>query len=371
MREVRLETCRIAGFRANDNNPDAAVVEIHNATNVYVGNSSFEALRTETRGAVNKVFNGIGLLEDLYATDDWREFADQVRSTAAELAALPLATRQDIWRQTLFPITALHLDRLSMGEENAYRRFAYALLREDVDPLELIDHMIALREEVVRAQPGVALEIGWTIEKSPNPGIDLELRSLSNPGRARAGEVVIENNVFTGNLSFYGRANLDRPLTDNHLGRLKRLLVNNGEERITLIDGLLGVAQLRGNHLTRVLISRDMADALRQLATVGGRAVFEMLCKSMHCTDNIVDGIESVFVAEHVSLASNNFTLDAVRGLASDDVGQTIMSALAIGDSGIYVGNHGRGMIPTAQTVLRDVTRTSVGTANLEIAISS
>lgn len=368
--EVRLETCRFTGIRN-----EGALVEIHDATNVYVGNSVFEA---QSGGSLDEVievlrFDVVPELLDLFAPTDWRDFVGFSRDVAIRLDALPQNVREELWREILRRINRLHLDPLSMELENACRRLAFALVLETRDPFALTDHLIAIREEAIRSRPGIAFEIGWTMQGAPNPDLNGLPPSLRDPGLTRAGEIVIENNVIIGGLSLYGPGQDPWPTTEiqQTLERLERILDPPGNQTgPVLFNGHLGVAQLRNNHLTRVLAAQDVARALIELVQSGGEAMLETVFKSLHVTDNVIDGSPNVFVAEHVALTSNTFTLDAVPSLAfDDDVGQRVETVVVIGDTGTYTGNQGRGTAPLIQTALRDVTRARAQAANLELAI--
>jgi hypothetical protein len=182
-------------------------------------------------------------------------------------------------------------------------------------------------------------------------------------GRTRACEIVIENNVLIGGLSFYGEADLEweSPEMAQVLEDLETLLQPDEGRGPVLFDGFLGVAHVRNNHLTQMFVSGALKQAFRELREYEGDALLETVFKKLHCTDNVIDGRLNAFVAEHVALMSNNFTLDAVRELAPEgDERRTLQVAVVVGDSGTYIGNHGRGTVPFLETVLRDITRASL-----------
>jgi hypothetical protein len=165
--EVRVESCHLSG--APERRP---LLRISDATNVYVGNSTFEALfDVSVLAEAVELFSFFPPLSELFLRGEWRDFSDAMRWVAMDLAGLPPPERQGFWRQILSLLNGAHLNPLSMGEENAYRRFAYALAQEDISPFSLVDHLIAIREEAIRAiairedaigaQVAIALEIGW------------------------------------------------------------------------------------------------------------------------------------------------------------------------------------------------------------------
>ena len=349
VRQVRLETCRVAGIR-----PERALVEIRDATSIYVGNSTFEASQIEVIEGALRFFDGIEgaeALRDLFARGDWRDFEPAVRDIATDLAGRPRNQRTRLSRSILARLD----ESLSRGEVHAYRRFAAGLVFEPVDPLALVDQLIAVREAVIRADPGIALEIGPMIG-------DVE-RAL-DPAIAREGALVLENNVVSGLVSLYGRASFE-PLDVEFL-RLLREGLQRGRARI---DGVFGGAHLRNNHLTRLVVAADLLQVLRPFAD-GQEGTIDTLHHSLHLTDNVVDGAGNVVVARHLALTANDFTLDAVRNVPTDDVGAVPFAPnVAIADSATYTGNHGRGT-GIGPVQLQDITRVSAGAANLEITIA-
>src|SRR5690606_826766 len=102
--------------------------------------------------------------------------------------------RQDMGNELMSRIEA-GLQVLSYGEAAAYRRLAESLFLEAVDPLAILDHLIAIRHAVLSVRPGVALVIGeFARDSEEHFGVV----------GTRDGAVTILNNTVIGSVSLYG-----------------------------------------------------------------------------------------------------------------------------------------------------------------------
>lgn len=350
-RSVDIDRCRISGFPLR-----AGLVRIQLASRMYVGNSTFESFsQEELEGAIN-FLDGIPELQALYTLAFWREFERAAREAATELSRRDPGARRELAADLLARLEG-NLGFISSGEAAAYRRLAETLALEEADPLALLDHLIAVRLAVLRVNPGVALEIGELLR-------DQEGR-LSAVG-TRDGAAVVENNDIAGFVSFYGFPRVDRGFDPSALRRLRNML----REAVARLGGFDIGVHVRDNRLTQFAIGEELFGMLMELIDRGEGEINELI-SSFHCTDNIIDGATSELVAEHLSLASNQFSLSAVRG---QDPGQQMAIRVAdvIGDTAVYTGNHGarRGFGITFDAQLFDVTRTSAEAANLELTFS-
>ena len=349
-RSVDIDRCRISGLPLR-----AGLVRIQLASRIYVGNSTFESFsREELEGAIN-FLDGIPELQDLYTLAFWREFERRAREVAIDLSQRDPGDRFGLAGELLERLAG-NQGFISSGEAAAYRRLAETLFLEEVDPLALLDHLIAIRLAVLRVDPGVALEIGEMIR-------DQEDR-LSSAG-TRDGAAVIENNDIAGLVSFYGLPGADRDFDVSALRRLQGLF----REEVVRLGALdLGV-HVRDNRLTKFVLGEEFFRVIMEMIDRGEGELSELI-SSFHCTDNIIDGATSELVAHHLSLASNQFSLSAVRGV---DPGATLTVRVAdiIGDTSVYTGNHSarRGFGVDFIAQIFDATRASAEAANLELTI--
>lgn len=130
---------------------------------------------------------------------------------------------------------------------------------------------------------------------------------------------------------------------------------------------------LYDNRLTRLVVAGELVAALEQMSLDLQRQLDELIV-SLHCTDNVIDGAGSYLVGHHLSQASNDFTLAAVRGLADGSNPGVVPRNVVVGDAAVYTGNHGKpaditGPAPVNLVRIINVTRASAQAANLEIDI--
>ncbi|MCD6031126.1 MAG: hypothetical protein K0S78_3300 [Thermomicrobiales bacterium] len=158
VREVRVDACRIAGQTWEP----ISLLQILNATTVYVGNSTFVATGGE-QGMPRQILEGFESLTapwaDGFSGANWRKFVASSQEVAVEFANRPLAERQEAARVIVDRVDTAGFT-LSPGEARAYRRFAATLVQDPVDPHALVDQLIAIRDTDIQAAPGSALEIG-------------------------------------------------------------------------------------------------------------------------------------------------------------------------------------------------------------------
>jgi hypothetical protein len=347
-REVEIDGCHVSGLPVR-----VGLVRIHFASRIYIGNSVFEAFIEPNLDGAIRFFDGIGELQELYRLHRWREF-----EKAARAVAIDLANRDPGERAALADDLRDQLDRLrslSHGEAAAYLRLIETLVLEEVNPLAIFDHLVAIRLAVLRVNPGIALEIGELVS-----GQEVGFSAAGT----RDGAAVIENNDISGLVSFYGVHEPDRELNVDELERLNRLL----RERAVQLGGLDRSVHVRDNRLTRAVVAGSLLIELERLIGEGGGEIAQLIA-SLHYTDNVIDGARNYFVGHHVSLASNDFTLAAVPGVVDGGNPQPVPPNVVIGDTGIYTGNHGHQHFPsgTNQVQIIDVTRASAQAANLEI----
>ncbi len=351
---VEVIGCRISGFP-----PEVGLVRIHAASRIRVVHSVFESFVEPILDGAVRFFDGLEELQDLYARQEWRVFDRLARRAAAELAR-----RNPAARRALADDLRGRLDGFqgffSSGEMTACLRLIEALLLEEVGPLALFDHLLAIRLAVLRTNPGIALEIG---ELVPGPE-----RGFS-AGATRDGAAVIEANDLAGLLSLYGVVDRGRELNVDHLQRLDQALRRRA---VRLGGNHLGM-HLYDNRLARLVVSGELIAALEQLS-LDLEGTLDELIVSLHCTDNIIDGAGSYLVGHHLSLASNDFTLAAVRGLEDASNPDVVPRNVVVGDTAVYTGNHGQpanvtGPAPANLVRIVDVTRASAQAANLEIDI--
>ena len=346
-REVRIDRCRISGIHER-----VGVVRIHGSSHIYVGNSIFEAFIVSELIEARNFLDGLQDIEGLYSLGDWRDFERQAREAALRLAGADAGHRAHLADDLRSRLG--HFD-LSRGEAHAYRRLAEALAQPDPGPLALLDHLIAIRHAVLRLDPGVALEIGELVR-----GQEGEL----SPAGTRAGAVAIEHNDITGLVSFYGIP--DRH-SDFDLGTTLERLFGLLRERVLTLDGFDAGVHVHDNRLTRLVIGSEMMRHLEELSDRGGS--LEPLIASFHCTDNVVDGAISQFVAYHQALTSNEFSLSALRFRRGQQVAQRVADVVA--SSAVYTGNHAqsRGFDSFIHAQLVNATGTHAEAANLELEI--
>jgi hypothetical protein len=344
-REVRIDTCHVSGLP-----PKVGLVRIHFASHIYVGNSILESFVEPNLTGAIEFFDGIGEVQDLYTIHEWREFDISARKVAFELAQRDFGDREalsDDLRNRLDNV----VDNLSSGEAAAYLRLIETLILEEVNPLAIYDHLVAIRRAVLRVNPGIALEIGNLV-----PGRDTTFSAAGT----RDGATVLENNDITGLVSVYGVAAPGQILNVDHSSLLRRHLRARGVQ----LGGLdLGV-HVRDNRITRMLVAAELIVELERLAE-NGEGLLDELINSLHVTNNIFDGESHYFVGHHVVLTSNDFTLSAFRELESTQVPPTVV----VGDTAVYTGNHGHLRLSnnTIAVQVFDVTRASAEAASLEV----
>ncbi|HMM42624.1 MAG TPA: DUF6519 domain-containing protein [Thermomicrobiales bacterium] len=350
-REVEVSGCRISGLP-----PEVGLVRIRAASRVRVGHSVFESFIEPNLDGAVRFFDGLNDLQELYTRHEWRLFDRLARRVATVLSRRDPGERRNLagnLRGRLDGFSGF----LSSGEEAAYVRLIEALLLADVDALALFDHLLTIRLAVLRTDPGIALEIGELLD---GPG-----RGFS-AGGTRDGAAVIEANDIVGLLSLYGVADPGQEFNVDHIQRLDQAL----RRRSVRLGGNDLALHVYDNRLTRLVVAGELVATLRQLSLdLEGR--IDELIASLHCTDNVIDGAGNFIVGHHVSLASNDFTLAAARGLEDRSNPNAVPLNLVIGDTGIYTGNHGQpaNVAGAAANLVRiaDITRASALAANLEI----
>jgi hypothetical protein len=169
------------------------------------------------------------------------------------------------------------------------------------------------------------------------------------------GNVTIHNNTIEGVLCLYG-------ITPSAWIDLDK----NGAAS-PFSTGLIQISNLgknlsvRNNQLTRVAISRTMMNTIVSSSTgPAASGVINNVFRNAFFGDNDLTSPINQFMARHLSLSSNVLTK-----LAMNQTPSVFISHVAVGHSGIYVGNYGS----EGKTRLRSATALKEQAANLNLVI--
>jgi hypothetical protein len=339
--DVVVERCRISGPASN-----AGLLQVYEAQRFRLAACTLQAIaQPQLTGPAEFCAN---VFEDpeLWRVVDLAEFQARTRREAN------IFVRRNDLSQIAARLTGLLAERrnsFTFAEAAAFNRFIQLIAGERPTPFSVIDVLDEIRIAALREQRGAALEIG-----------PLLLEDIRRVAATRDVSIWLENNDIAGSVSFYGAGDPNFSIPTNVLNTLRNRL----REGASPLVGEAGVVQVRGNRLTNLLLGRGIADAVRRLGTgqtsrVPVNAVFE----SFLLDGNVVAGENSMLLARHLSLNANDFTGSATRPTAA---GAPLIGAV-IGDTALYVGNHGRNNLKPA--VVFDATRASDRVANLELVI--
>jgi hypothetical protein len=345
--EVRLDNVQVRGSAEG-----FGLIRIHDASRVYVGRCVIEAGAVAQGVRIRDLFADLGPLEAAWDRIDDPDFDSVVRSIARALDAMPADERRRGAGNMLMKARDGRR-RLSSGFMAMLGRLAAGLAAERPsatlgDDIRKLTAALAVQSDLV------AVEIGSG---------DDQQKQMADPASTTTAEIIVEDNQISGNISFYGQAGGD-PLSTDERERLAGVL--KGGDRF---GGLAGTVHLRDNHFGRLLVSFGMLDALRLFALGNGGEQLLTLYENFLITNNVFDGAQSLALAEHIPLTSNDFTLAALVRPAPPLV---VLELTA--DTGIATGNHGdtltNGAGSQQPVLIEQTTRLFTEVANLELDFS-
>jgi hypothetical protein len=297
--EVTVESCWLLGLAQAD---ITSLVTIRDAIRITLTDNVVEAYHKDSADVPAKVFGGIDLLQPLFERiSDRDQFHGQAVPAAIRLAGLDPTERKKLAGQ----ITGLLAQvRMTDGEKTTYARLTAALVAERPSPQELAGLLRAVREAALRATPGTALV-------------------LASP----AARTTLTRNNILGVLSLYGAPD-GKDLNRDEMALLAKKL-KGGEVSIAESSGTL---QATDNHFTRLVVSEDVINRLRELALGTAKGEIVGPYRTGFFTANVFEAERNHWVARHLSLTANAF-----HPLTKADVG------VAVAEFATYVGNQGTG----------------------------
>jgi len=345
--EVRIDNVRATGANAEG----AGLIRIHDASRVYVGQSVIEARARGIGERFRPLFAELGPLADAWDAVDEADFAIIVRTFTAKLVDMPVDERRR-GAETMLGLARDGRRRIPAGIIARIERLAASLSADEL-PGTLAEDILGLVAALAVQSDLVALEIGSSDKKQ---------ETMEDPASTTTAEIIVEDNLIGGNISFYGRAGSE-PLNVDERQLLQRVL-----KRGSRMGGQAGTVHLRDNHVGRLLVSAGMLEALRRFARGGGGEHLVTTYETFLATNNVMAGSESQLLAGHAALTSNEFTLAALSNPSPP-----LVVLRVVAETGVATGNHGDTLaIPgVVQPVMVEVTtRAFTEAANLELEFS-
>jgi len=336
----------IRGMRISGGSSAERMVRAYGFERLQVTGSVLQARVFDTLEGPRLVTEGLDPLRRPWDFDNEEQLRQTLLDAALQAAALDPATRADLVTQLRKNISGMH-DQISLGEEEAFTRLAFAIeVAEEAGAGPILHELELVLEAAVMAHPGVALEIGG-------------LRVGSHPEVPVRASVLIADNHIAGVINFYGSSDLGQLIREDVLERLDFLVSG------LPMAGIGGDVHVRDNRFSRLALGNEIINLLIDL--IGNQRPVTAIYESFHLTDNVIDGVVSETIARHTVVNSNHFTLN---GLRPTDAPPSNHVARVVGDTAVYMGNQA-GIIPAAAglAVIRDVTRFNTEAANLEIQI--
>lgn len=338
--DVEIRDCQIFGLRSN-----GGLVGVHGSDRLQVTGCVLVALRPEVFVGLNRFFDGLGPLAQLWQDEDETALREILAKGATEVAGMTAAARRGLLKKLTTKLADLEPE-YSRGEVDAIRRLADVIAGDPrIPPMARALDLVARAAAVV--SPGVALEISGG-------------RAEDKLDAATRASVVIADNVVPGIITFYGQGEVGAVVAEDILKRLDGLVGDNAQ-----ILGTAGDVHIRDNRLGQLALSVGMIKLLNLL--VENPQTVHTAYESFLVSGNMIDGAVTEIVSRHTALTSNDFTLAA---LPIGQVPPNGIVANVIGDTATYTGNHGRVPAPgVAPSIVRDITRTSAEAVNLELQI--
>ena len=369
--EVTLTSCHLSGFTDGDeNNAKGLLLSIADADRVHLRDNVIEAALVNSFNVMREMFKRakVDFLEALFSLPQqgifsFEKFRLNALESAKELAKLNIGPRKKIQENLQKMLSDNQvLAELSLGERFVLAKFIEALIPQKPQIKDLLNALIDMRRTAIKSRPGGALML--TSELRSEPSGSVELASLDEDDY-----ITLESNEVIGILSLYGMPAPADSITEIISGLITPLRSRIKEGQITF-SGLLGTLQVRGNQLLQITVSQNIIGELQQLAA-GSKAIMHNLFGRCLLTDNVIESATSVLVTQHLAMTANVFTMVAFSNIfeivGTDSFEQfQAPVAIVVGDSSIYVGNHGTRQNP----VLSNVTRIIAQAANLQINIA-
>jgi photosystem II stability/assembly factor-like uncharacterized protein len=341
--DVEIEGMRIYGGTSAER-----MIRVYGFERLHVTGSVLQARAFDTLDGPRLITEGLDPLRQPWDINDEMLLRQALLKAALEAAALDSSTRSELATQLRDSISEVR-DQISLGEEEAFTRLAFAIeVSEEAGASPILHELELALEAAVMARPGIALEIGG-----------LRMFSHHPEGPVR-GSVVIADNHILGIISFYGSCNRDQLVPEDVLKILDGVIGEN----LRLV-GIGGDVHVRDNRFCRLALGEDMIALLDDL--VNNRRSVTAIYESFHLTNNVIDGAVSETVARHTVLTSNHFR---VSGLSFNQPPDGRHVAHVVSDTAIYTGNQGDAIPGTdADAGIRNVSGTSAEAANLQIQI--
>ena len=336
----------IRGMRISGGSSAERMVRVYGFERLQVTGSVLQARVFDTLDGPRRITSGLDLLSRPWDFDDETQLRQALLITAVEAAGLDSSTRSELVTQLRNSISEVR-DQISVGEEEAFTRLAFAIeVGEEAGASPILHELELALEAAVMARPGIALEIG---------GIRVGSHHPEGPVRA---SVVIADNHIPGIISFYGSCDRDQLVPEDVLDRLDGLI----GESFRMV-GIGGEVHVRDNRICRLALGEDMIKLLNDLVH-NHRSVIAIY-ESFHLTDNVIDGVVSETVARNTVLTSNHFRISGL-GFKQAPAGDHVVHVVS--NSAIFTGNQGE-TIPGTRGVacIRDVSGASAEAANLQI----
>jgi len=369
--EVTLTGCHLSGFTDGDEKRAKGVLlSITNADRIHLRDNVIEAALVNSFKVLRQLFKRakVDILDELFALPQieifpFEKFRLNAWESAQKLAKLTSDQRKQI-RDNLQSGASDNqiLAEISLAEMFFMSKFVEALIAEKPRLEDLSNALLDLRRAAIKARPGVALMLASELQSEPSESVELA-------GLDEDDYITLESNDLIGILSLYGLPAPADFVTEIFNTGFFVQLRSSIKEGHTTFSGLLGTLQVRGNQLVKIAVSRNIIERLQQLATGPKGIMFNLFGRCL-MADNVLASAPSVLVAQHLAMTANVFTMVAFPKIFTFVEHETVSQvqtpvAIVVGDSSIFVGNHGTRQNP----VLANATRVISEAANLEITL--
>lgn len=332
--DVTMTGCRITGIV-----PATALVGVGGVDRFTMRDTVLEAGRSKGLESYVKLLDAAGAsgFGALFADCSWPGF----KAGAEELAAKFFKEFDAAGRATLakklvelFKKSGLETT-LSRAELQALLVLGAAIVDKKGSTGLLVNALTGLRTAALRAAGADALVI---VQAAGSAGEGAEFTDFD-----AGSSVVIEECDIIGHVSLNGLSS-EKTFDTELLGKARELFTKEAPS----VVALGGTLQLRGNRLTRLMVSGPVVDRVSANIDAGRSALFVPFSRNS-ITDNVVDGAGSLIVTGWLTMTGNQFTLSAEsKQIANQELtlnrfvvrqGTSFAVAVACARQAVFVGN--------------------------------
>ena len=357
--EVSLSGCRITGIV-----PATTLVGVGGADRLLIRDCVLEAGRTKGLEAYVGLMaaGGAGLLGELFSDCTWPGFKTRSEEAAEQFfKENDAAARAAIGKKLAAEFKKSGLESvLSRAEIQTLFVMWAAMVAKKGDAGLLVNALVSLRAAAFRAAGADALVIMQVT------GVTGELAELADfDAGSRA---VIEDNDITGHVSLNGLT-AAKQFDLEMIGKARELFKATPPN----IVALGGTLQLRGNRLTRLMVSSPVVDKVNSNIAANQSALLVPFARNT-ITDNVIDGAGNLIVTGWLTMSGNQFSLSAQSPQIANPnfttthyevrLNNILALAVVFSRQGVFMGNQS-----TLPAAILHVDAISDGAANVGISV--